>query len=447
MNRNIKFLFILLIFNFNISCSFDNKTGLWTGEENEKKRADKLEEQQNIEIIKIYSSENIYSKEISPTRQVILSEPKKNFSWLTSGKNLQNSLGNIYLSGIKNNFLKKRIGKDKFTTLAFRATPLIFEDKIFYSDDAGTIFCISKNGKIFWKKNIYKKIYKKIYKTLTFSIDAGFIYVADNLGFLYSINLNDGKIEWIKNHGIPIKSNVKIFKNKIFVINQDNRLLAFDKMDGKKLWDVRSISSFIKPLNHLGLGIDKNGLVVMLGSSGDLLKVNSKGRVIWSRSISGSISLDENVFFESSDLNLIENEIIFSSSRAIFSINSLNAYTNWQQNMKSTSTPIVDGENVFVVTDNGFLVNIERKTGEIIYSTEILKILKKRKQKTYISGFILGSGKIYITTLNGHLIICSASTGKVEFFKNIGDRILTGPIINEGSLYILTEKSRILGFN
>ena len=115
--------------------------------------------------------------------------------------------------------------------------------------------------------------------------------------------------------------------------------------------------------------------------------------------------------------------------------------------MKSTSTPIVDGENVFVVTDNGFLVNIERKTGEIIYSTEILKILKKRKQKTYISGFILGSGKIYITTLNGHLIICSASTGKVEFFKNIGDKILTGPIINEGSLYILTEKSRILGFN
>ena len=69
--------------------------------------------------------------------------------------------------------------------------------------------------------------------------------------------------------------------------------------------------------------------------------------------------------------------------------------------MKSTSTPIFDGENVFVVTDNGFLVNIERKTGEIIYSTEILKILKKRKQKTYISGFILGSGKIYITTLNG----------------------------------------------
>jgi len=178
-----------------------------------------------------------------------------------------------------------------------------------------------------------------------------------------------------------------------------------------------------------------------------LLRVNARGRVIWSRSISGSISLDENVFFETSDLNLIKNEIIFSSSSSIFSINSLNGYTNWKQEMKSTNTPIVDGENVFVVTDNGFLVNIERKTGVIVYSTKILKILKKKKQKTRISGFILGSGKIYITTLNGYLIVCSALTGKAEFFKKIGDTILSDPILSEGSLYILTEKSRILGFN
>ena len=108
MNKNIKFLFILLIFNLIISCSFDNRTGIWTGGEEEKTRAAKLEKEQNTEIIKIYSSESVYSKEMLPTRQVILSEPKKNSSWLTSGQNSQNSLGNIYSTGIKNNFLKKK---------------------------------------------------------------------------------------------------------------------------------------------------------------------------------------------------------------------------------------------------------------------------------------------------------------------------------------------------
>ena len=78
---------------------------------------------------------------------------------------------------------------------------------------------------------------------------------------------------------------------------------------------------------------------------------------------------------------------------------------------------------------------------------EELKILKKKKRNTQISGFIMGSGKIYATTLNGYLIVCSANSGKIEFFKKIGGQIAAEPIISNGSLYIFTENSRILGFN
>ena len=59
----------------------------------------------------------------------------------------------------------------------------------------------------------------------------------------------------------------------------------------------------------------------------------------------------------------------------------------------------------------------------------------------------MGSGKIYITTLNGHLIVCSASSGKVEYSKKIADRISASPIISNNSLLILTGNFRILGFN
>ena len=66
---------------------------------------------------------------------------------------------------------------------------------------------------------------------------------------------------------------------------------------------------------------------------------------------------------------------------------------------------------------------------------------------TQITGFIMGSGKIYSVTLNGYLIVSSPVSGKAEYFKKIGDPIISAPIINNGSLYILTENSRILGFN
>ena len=90
---------------------------------------------------------------------------------------------------------------------------------------------------------------------------------------------------------------------------------------------------------------------------------------------------------------------------------------------------------------------MNRVTGKIISSTDILKILKKKNRKTKITSFIMGSGKLYSVTLSGHLIVSSAISGKVEYFKKIGDPITSYPIINNGKLYILTENSKIIGFS
>ena len=107
----------------------------------------------------------------------------------------------------------------------------------------------------------------------------------------------------------------------------------------------------------------------------------------------------------------------------------------------------MDEKNIFFVTENGFFVILNVDTGEIISSTNILKILKKRNQSTKITGFIMGSGKIYAVTLNGYLIVSSAHSGKVENFLKIGSPITSSPIISNGKLFIYTENSRILGFN
>ena len=232
------------------------------------------------------------------------------------------------------------------------------------------------------------------------------------------------------------------------IINQDNRLLCLDTEKGSKIWDVRSIQSFIKSQNFLGLAVSKEGDLVTLNSSGDLLKIKANnGQVYWSlNTIDPMFALDAG-FFKSSEIVISDNDIIFSVSSSIFSFNLSNGFLNWKEDIGSKNTPIIDGNNVFLISDNGYFVNIDRNLGKIIWSTNILKILKKRKQMTQITGFIMGSGKIYATTLNGYLIVCSAVSGNIEYFKKIGDQIIAAPIINDGSLYVLTENSRILGFN
>ena len=450
MIKKVKYLIFFLIFILFASCSFDNKSGIWSGSEKVKKKVSKLEKEQRsvIDVVKVYTSETFFSKEIPAVKSVNLTKPKTNSFWKMSGLNLQNFVGNIYLSGIDNNFLKKKIGKDKFSISKVMTSPLIFNDNIIFADDTGTIFSINQRGKINWKKNIYKKIYKKIYKHLSFSIYKDKIYIADNIGFIYVISSESGKLIWLKNYEVPIKSNIKIFDNKIFVINQDNRLLCLDIEKGSKIWDVRSISSFIKSQNFLALAISKEGDLITLNSSGDLLKVKANnGQVYWSLNTTSPTAALDNVFFKSSEIVISDNDIIFSASSLIFSINLSNGYLNWQIDIGTKNTPIIDGNNIFLISDNGYYVNLDRNSGKIIWSTNILKILKKRKQMTQITGFIMGSGKIYATTLNGYLIVCSAVSGNIEYFKKIGDQIIAAPIINDGSLYVLTENSRILGFN
>ena len=447
---NRKSLVFFLIFILLSNCSFDNKTGIWGGSEKEKRRISELEKEQKqiIDIERVHSSENIYNDEIPLTKGISLSKSKKNQSWQMSGLNHQNFLGNIYLSGTDNIFLKKKIGKNKFSISNIAASILAFKNNLILSDDVGTIFSINANGNINWKKNIYKKIYKKVNKNLVLAIYKNYIYVADNIGFVYAIDLDNGKLNWIKNYAIPIKSNIKIFNDKIYLMDQDNKIFSLNIKDGTRIWDVLSISSFIKSQNLLSLAISKTGDLIILNSSADLYKIDGNtGEVYWYSNTLGSLLPDATDFFISSEVVIIDDEIIFSAGPSIFSYNLNTGSINWEKKVSAVGTPIIDGENIFFTTSNGYFVIMNRVTGKIISSTDILKILKKKNRKTKITSFIMGSGKLYSVTLSGHLIVSSAISGKVEYFKKIGDPITSYPIINNGKLYILTENSKIIGFN
>ena len=316
------------------------------------------------------------------------------------------------------------------------------------SDDNGSIFKINKNGQVYWKKNIYKKIYKKLYKKITFSLYKNTLYLADNIGFVYALNYENGNVLWKINFGIPFKSKIKVYNDRIFIVDQDNQVLCLNIKDGSKIWNLSTIGTFIKTQNLLGMAISKNGHLIFLSSAGDILKINSSnGRIFWTMNILDSTSSFAADFFESSDVVIDNNNIIFSSNESTFSVNINTGFINWRTKVASNSIPIIDKNNIFLVNEVGYFINLDKKTGKIIWSTNILKSLKKKKQRTKVNGFIMGSNKIFVTTENGYLIICSAVNSKILYHDKIAKSVRTTPIISNGELYILTENSKILGFN
>ena len=139
MNKKKNLVFFIILFLL-VNCSFDTKTGIWSGEEVEKEKVVEIKKEQDSKknIRKIYSIGDEYSLEKTLTKKIKLLKPEKNSSWQMSGRNHQNFLGNIYLSGIDDRFLKKKIGKNKFNLSKTTASPLIYKGNIFLSDNNTT---------------------------------------------------------------------------------------------------------------------------------------------------------------------------------------------------------------------------------------------------------------------------------------------------------------------
>ena len=85
-----------------------------------------------------------------------------------------------------------------------------------------------------------KKKFKKYKKRLFIVLDNQKIYVSDNLEiYLYALDYKKQKVIWAKNFGIPFRSNIKIFGNKIFLANQDNIIYCVDALTGEKILGIR----------------------------------------------------------------------------------------------------------------------------------------------------------------------------------------------------------------
>ena len=112
------------------------------------------------------------------------------------------------------------------------------------------------------------------------------------------------------------------------------------------------------------------------------MKINpNNGRIFWTVNITNSRNAFETDFFKNSDLVISDDEIIFSTSSSLYSVNLSNGYLNWKIDMNLIGTPIIDNESIFLVTENGFFINVERISGKINWSINVFNFKSIRIKK------------------------------------------------------------------
>ncbi len=435
MNKFLNF-FLFLIVLFIVNCSFDKKTGFWT-------KTKKITEAEKIEykIKEVFVEEKAFEKELNSNLKINLSAKLINQSFIN---NFDNNNGRVNYNGNLKNISRYKFSKiEDFNE--FEPEIVFNKDNIIFFDNKGTILKFSSSSKLLWKKNYYSKSEKKLNPILFLASNNNTLIVADNVSKYYAIDINSGELLWTKNNSSPFNSQVKIFKDKFFVIDFENVLKCFSLSDGKEIWKVKTEKSFIKSQKKLSL-IIINDVVYFNNSVGDISAVNiNNGTLLWQTPTRSSTVIDSNIFLKTSDLIADINTILFSNNQnEFYSLDLATGVLNWKQKINSSLRPTLIDNLIFSVSQEGFLFVIEKNSGNIIRVTDIFNRFKiKKRPKIKPVGFIVGSENIYLTTNHGKLIIIDVLTGKPTSILRIDNDKISRPFVLNQNLYIIKENSVI----
>ena len=428
-----KLFYLLVIFLFLSSCSLDTKSGLWT-------KTEKLDsENKNLEV-KIFEENEIYERELNIDLKIKLRNDFKKNSFIN---NLSNNNGVVNFDGSIDKIKKFKFSKiDQFDN--YQPELLITKNNnLIFFDDKGTVLNFSSDNELIWKNNYYSKREKKLKPILYFAANEKTLVVADSISKYYAININDGKLNWINNNIAPFNSQIKIFKDKFFVVDFENILRCFSIKNGKEIWNFKTEKSFIKSQQKLSLIINNNR-VIFTNTLGDISSLDIEtGNLIWQTPTQSS-DIYENYFsLKNSDLISENNTIYFSNNQnEFFAIDQRNGVIKWKQNLNSNLRPTYADNLVFTITLEGYFVAIDSRNGNIVRMTNIInKIKKYKKENIKPIGFIVSQDKVYLSLSNGRLIIIETLTGKPIDIKKIDNEKISRPYVLNNDMYIIKDNA------
>ena len=181
-------------------------------------------------------------------------------------------------------------------------------------------------------------------------------------------------------------------------------------------------------------------------SLGDISAVNiENGEILWQRPTQSSLIYDEGFFLKTSDIIADNDNLYFSNNKnQFFSLDITTGLLNWVQKVNSNLRPTMVDRYLFTVSLDGFLIVIDKQSGNIIRSTDIFKNFKaKNRSKIQPVGFILGTNNIYLTTDHGRLLEVDIASGKVINIIKIDKNKINRPSILNNNLFIITDNSII----
>lgn len=280
------------------------------------------------------------------------------------------------------------------------------------------------------------------------SYNEGKVYVTTGVGEVAALDAETGAEVWRVQPAGPLRGSPTIAFGAIYVMTQDNQIIALNIGDGSVLWSEAG-SQGQSGVFGVAAPAAGQGTVIAGFSSGELIAYRyENGRNLWADALARtSISTSVGTLTDIDADPIIDRGSVFALGQGgrMAAYELVTGQRLWELNLAGISTPAVAGDWLFVITDDAKLLAIARTTGKVRWISNLPKYRKmeKKKDELFWSGPVLAGGRLWLTNTNGDVYAVDATNGQATPFASLNDSISLAPVVANNMLYVLDDGGKI----
>lgn len=353
-------------------------------------------------------------------------------------------------------FNEKRIGEEAKHWLS-----LPFEQKTYGASNQALRpnFDVNKeyaNVKRVWHKALKGGIYS------TPVTDGKSLFIGDDVGVMYSLNLRSGKTNWSFDTGMRIVGSPAVSNGVVVFGSANYNIYGLDAETGKELWHITTQQAV------MGAATIHEGIAYIGGGDGRMFAIDIKtGDIKW--------SFDELKNYVLTRPLVYNDKLYFGCwDTYMYALNLTDGSLAWKWNNGNGNTklspasvwPVAANGKLFITAPDRYFTCLDAETGEQVWRTKEYKVretvgLSEDGQTVYSKcmwdtivamdatthepitrwathadfGYehnpampLEKDGTLWVSTKNGLLLGMDAQTGKVLWRHKIGNSILNTPL-------------------
>jgi outer membrane protein assembly factor BamB len=384
------------------------------------------------------------------TPKVELPPAVRNAAWPQAGGNPAHFMGHLAASDRLTEAWRVSIGAGGGYRRKIMAQPVAADGIVYVMDSDAVVsaFDMARGSRV-WRFDTKDKDDDSTNVGGGLTLDQGTLYAVNGLAELVAIDAAKGTMRWRSRFGAPTRSAPTVVEGRLFVTTIEDRLLALAADDGRQLWSHQAANPTTSILGRPAPAYS-TGLVVGGFGSGELATLRAEsGNVVWTDTLATAIRTGSLADFAAiRGLPVIGDGKVYAISLGGLTV-SVDLPTGrrlWEREAAGEDSPWAAGSWLFVISLEQKMAALNRDDGRVSWVTQLPRWKNPEKQEDAITWFgpLLVSDRLVVAGTSKEALAVSPYTGEILGRQELSGAASLGPVVADGTVFVVTDDGRLL---